>query len=46
LAPTTDPDIAFNSATKGVVLGFAYDTIAWTWSIPLDKLARSSQQLR
>ncbi len=44
VGPTTDPDKAFNSATKGVVLGIAYDTVAWTWSIPLDKLARSSQQ--
>ncbi len=46
LAPTTDPDKAFNGATRGVVLGVTYDTVAWTWSIPPEKLARILQQLR
>jgi hypothetical protein len=46
LAPTTDPDKAFSAATAGVVLGVHYDTIAWTWSIPQEKLARLLHQIR
>jgi hypothetical protein len=45
LAPTTDPDKAFSCTTTGVVLGVRYDTDAWTWSIPQDKLARVLAQL-
>jgi hypothetical protein len=46
LAPTTDPDKAFSATTTGVVLGVRYDTIAWTWSIPHEKLARLLHQIR
>jgi hypothetical protein len=46
LAPTTDPDKAFNSTTKGVILGVEYDTVNWTWNIPADKLARVLLQIR
>jgi hypothetical protein len=46
LAPDTDPDKAFSSATRGVVLGVRYDTVDWTWSIPQEKLARVLQQLQ
>jgi hypothetical protein len=46
LAPTTDPEKAFCGATKGVILGVAYDTVNWTWAIPEDKLARILAQLR
>jgi hypothetical protein len=46
LAPTTDPDKAFEPSTQGVVLGVYYDTVAWTWKIPEEKLARLLQQIR
>jgi hypothetical protein len=46
LAPDTDPDKAFRSATKGVILGVCYDTVAWTWSIPQEKLAKVLHQLK
>lgn len=46
LAPTTDPDKAFSPTTSGVVLGVHYDTVAWIWSIPADKLARLLNQIR
>ncbi len=46
LAPTTDPDKAFEPTTKGVVLGVYYDTVAWTWKIPTEKLARLLNQIR
>jgi hypothetical protein len=46
LAPDTDPDKAFSSATSGTVLGVRYDTANWTWSIPQDKLATVLKQLR
>jgi len=46
LAPTTDPDKAFEPTTKGVVLGVYYDTIDWTWQIPQDKLARLLDQIK
>jgi hypothetical protein len=46
LAPTTDPDKAFEPCTSGVVLGVHYDTVAWTWSIPAEKLARLLHQIR
>jgi hypothetical protein len=46
LAPTTDPDKAFSATTAGVVLGVQYDTVAWTWSIPQEKLARLLSQIR
>jgi hypothetical protein len=40
LAPTDDPDKAFSPCTAGVVLGVHYDTVAWTWRIPAEKLSR------
>jgi hypothetical protein len=46
LAPTTDPDKAFEPTTAGVVLGVYYDTVAWTWKIPTEKLARLLAQIR
>ena len=39
LAPTTDPDKAFSPCTAGVMLGIHFDTVAWVWSIPQEKLA-------
>jgi len=46
LTPTTDPDKAFEPTTHGAMLGVYYDTIAWTWKIPEEKLARLLQQIR
>jgi len=46
LAPTSDPDKAFSPTTSGVVLGVKYDSVAWTWSLPPDKLNRILLQLR
>jgi hypothetical protein len=46
LAPTSDPDKAFEPCTAGVVLGVHYDTVDWTWSIPTEKLARLLQQIK
>jgi len=46
LAPTTDPDKAFSPCTAGVVLGIAYDTVAWTWAIPPEKLVRILLEIR
>jgi hypothetical protein len=40
LASTDDPDKAFSPCTAGVVLGVYYDTVAWTWRIPTEKLNR------
>jgi len=40
LAPATDPDKAFSPCTAGLVLGIHFDTVAWLWSIPQEKLAR------
>ena len=46
LAPTDDPDKAFSPCTAGTVLGVAYDTVAWTWSIPPEKLGRLCGEIR
>ena len=46
LASTDDPEKAFSPCTAGVVLGVEYDTVAWTWRIPQDKLVRLLLQLR
>ena len=40
LAPRDDPDKSFGPSTRGTVLGVFYDTIAWTWAVPQDKLIR------
>ena len=45
LASEDDPDKAFAPATVGTVLGVRYDTVAWTWSIPEDKLGRLNEQV-
>ncbi|MFN9942208.1 MAG: hypothetical protein ACK56I_22320, partial [bacterium] len=45
LAPTSDPDKAFSPTTDGVVLGVKYDSVAWTWCLPPDKLNRVLLQL-
>jgi hypothetical protein len=45
LAPTDDPDKAFSPCTAGTVLGVSYDTVAWAWAIPVDKLARVILQI-
>jgi hypothetical protein len=39
LAPRDDHDKSFAPCTAGVVFGVHYDTVAWTWAIPEDKLA-------
>jgi hypothetical protein len=46
LAPTTDPDKAFSPCTGGTVLGVCYDTAAWTWYIPEEKLNRLLHQIK
>jgi hypothetical protein len=46
LAPTDNPEKAFSPCTKGVVLGVEYDTVAWTWSIPHEKMCRLLLQIR
>lgn len=40
LAPRDDPDKSFAPCTSGTVLGISYDTAAWTWAMPEDKLIR------
>ena len=45
LAPEDDPDKAFAPTTAGTVLGVRYDTVAWTWEIPADKLGRLNEQI-
>ena len=46
LAPLGDPDKAFDPCTRGVVLGVEYDSVAWTWRIPDEKLFRLLEQIR
>ena len=46
MASTSDPDKAFSPCTRGVVLGVIYDTVAWTWTIPEEKLNRLVLQIR
>jgi len=41
LAPRDDHDKSFAPCTAGVVFGVHYDTVAWTWAIPEEKLART-----
>ena len=45
LSPEDDPDKAFAPRTSGVVLGVHYDTVSWTWSIPVEKLRRLEEQV-
>ncbi len=41
LAPRDDHDKSFAPCTARVVFGVHYDTVAWTWAIPEEKLART-----
>jgi hypothetical protein len=40
LADRSDPKKTFGPCKRGTVLGVQYDTAAWTWSIPAEKLVR------
>ena len=40
LAPRNDKDKSFGPSQQGVVLGVWYDTQAWVWGVPADKLQR------
>ena len=40
-----NPDTAFAPCTRGVILGVEYDSVAWTWKIPDEKLARLLEQI-
>ena len=46
LAPRDDPDKSFGPSTRGTVLGVYYDTVAWTWAIPQEKLIRLMHDIR
>ena len=46
LAPRADPDKSFAPCTRGVVFGVLYDTTAWTWGIPAEKLCRLQHALQ
>jgi hypothetical protein len=46
LAPTDDPEKAFEPCQKGTILGIEFDTVEWTWQIPREKLARLVSQIR
>jgi len=46
LAPADDSDKGFTVSTRGVVLGVEYDTVAWTWAIPPEKVARLVVQIQ
>ena len=45
LAPRDDPEKSFAPCKAGVVFGVYYDTEAWTWAIPQEKLARTCGML-
>jgi len=45
LAPRDDHDKSFAPCTAGVVFGVHYDTVAWTWAIPDEKLIRTCKLL-
>ena len=40
LAPRDNPDKSFAPAKSGTIFGINYDTDAWTWNIPEDRLAK------
>jgi hypothetical protein len=46
LAPPEDKDKGFSLCKRGIVLGVEYDTEAWTWAIPGEKVARLLGQIR
>ena len=46
LAPRDDPEKSFGPAQSGIILGIHYDTVAWTWALPEEKLIRLLHLLR
>jgi hypothetical protein len=46
LADRADPEKTFAPCKRGTVLGVEYDTEAWTWTIPQEKLVRLRQAVR
>ena len=40
LAPTDDPEKAFDAATSGTILGLIYDSISWTWTFCESKITK------
>ena len=46
LAPRDDPEKSFGPRTVGVVFGVWYNTEAWTWGIPGEKMAKIGEQIR
>ena len=46
LAPRDDKDKSFGPSQQGVVLGVWYDTQAWVWGVPPEKLHRLRHLLR
>ena len=40
LAPRDDPEKSFAPCQRGTVLGIEYDSVAWVWALPEDKLLR------
>ena len=46
LAPRDDPTKSFGPSYAGVILGVHYDTVAWTWAMPEEKLLRLLHDLR
>ena len=38
LAPRDDPEKSFGPSTSGIVLGVRYDTVSWTWAVPVERL--------
>ena len=46
LAPPEDIDKGFSLCSRGIVLGVEYDSAAWTWAIPGEKVGRLLGQIR
>ena len=46
LASRDDPDKSFGPSTCGVILGIWYDTTAWVWAYPNEKLIRLLHDLQ
>ena len=46
LASRDDPDKSFGPSKQGVILGIHYDTEAWIWYYPYDKLIRLLHNLQ
>ena len=46
LAPRDDPEKSFGPSTSGTVLGIQYDTEAWSWCLPQEKLIRLMHNLK